>query len=86
VCITVFARAPNDTSGKGGRGRSEDYVAVKDLEGLNVSTYRRDRFTILKEFQTLKMWTVSYGFEFKIRNNRVISYVTYKKIAITCCY
>jgi len=86
MCITLFTRAPNDTSGKGERGRSENDVAVKELDGLNVSTYRRDRSTILKEFQTLKMWTVSYGFEFKIYNNRVISYLTYKKIEITCCY
>ena len=59
MCITVFTRAPNDNSGKGKRGRSDDDVAVKELEGLNVSTYRRDRSTILNEFQTLKMWTAS---------------------------
>jgi hypothetical protein len=84
--ITVFTRAPNDNSRKGKRGSSEDDVAVKELEGLNVSTYRRDRSTVLKEFHTLKMWTVPYVFEFKIHNNRVISYLTYKKIEMTCCY
>lgn len=86
MCFTVFTRALNDISGKRKRGSSEDDVVGKELEGLKVSTYRRERSTVLKEFQTLKMLTVSYVFEFKIHNNRDISYLRYTKIDITCCY